>query len=262
MCLLTNACVCVRACARVCTRVCAALSSGLKAEYFTNVSAFYVPDFSTLGTPTVVRRESTINYASSNMPWGGLFFNLGFAARFTGYVNITVAGSYTFSVGSTDGARLWLDGALLVDNDGEKAAWTIRSAAVTLAVGLHALEVGALQTIIPSGLVVTVAGPGLGAQPLPASMLVNPSLGYNTAPVVTLTSSPPAWRLASDPVVVRVSTSDAEDGALPLAGVRWLAELRSCNGSNTYPCASSELLRSSGTANVTIPGEVCAVLCA
>lgn len=41
-----------------------------------------------------------------------------FGLRFTGWLTVPETGNYTFALGSDDGSRLWLGGALIVDHDG------------------------------------------------------------------------------------------------------------------------------------------------
>src|SRR5206468_4016977 len=96
------------------------LSPGVNAEFFdynTNLSA--LPDVNGR-TPDVTRVDMMVNYASTSSPWPGLDSRFGdtFASRHTGVVKVDNAGNYTFYLSSDDGSRLWLDGQLLINNDG------------------------------------------------------------------------------------------------------------------------------------------------
>ena len=62
----------------------------------------------------------------------------GQAIQWTGKVNITAGGSYQFQIASDDGSRLFVDGVLVVQNDGPRGKDTGgTSAALTLSAGLH-----------------------------------------------------------------------------------------------------------------------------
>lgn len=91
------------------------------------------------GTPSHVEYNSEIREGT-----GGAFYTGGpsdrFAVKYTGELDASKAGSYTFFLNSDDGARLYIDGKLVVDNDGLHAA-TEKSATVTLTAGRHKVEV-------------------------------------------------------------------------------------------------------------------------
>ncbi|MFO0923546.1 MAG: Ig-like domain-containing protein [Pirellulales bacterium] len=57
-----------------------------------------------------------------------------FGVRYSGIINISTAGSYTFWTGSDDGSGLWIDGVQLVSNDGLHS-FVENSAATTLTAG-------------------------------------------------------------------------------------------------------------------------------
>lgn len=93
-----------------------------------------------------------------------------FALVFDGYLRIDRAGKYAFFTRSDDGSCLWIDGRLVVDNDGLHGA---REAGgeVELAPGRHALRVGFLERGGQELLQVSWQGPELPKQPLPPSLL-------------------------------------------------------------------------------------------
>jgi hypothetical protein len=67
-----------------------------------------------------------------------------FALRFTGKIKAHKSGRYSFCLDSDDGARLFIDGAIVIDNDGlhpRQAVW----GTVELGAGLHDLEVQYFQ---------------------------------------------------------------------------------------------------------------------
>lgn len=80
---------------------------GLIATYFSNMTLS--------GAPALTRTDTTVNYN-----WGGgspdpsipIDF---FSARWTGFLTPTVTGTYTFTVTSDDGERLWVNGTQVVN---------------------------------------------------------------------------------------------------------------------------------------------------
>jgi uncharacterized repeat protein (TIGR03806 family) len=61
-----------------------------------------------------------------------------FAFRFSGYVQVTTGGTYAFYVASDDGSQLFVDGALVVDNDGLHAR-NEESGELELSAGYHSI---------------------------------------------------------------------------------------------------------------------------
>ncbi|HFE52375.1 MAG TPA: hypothetical protein ENK07_02975 [Bacteroidetes bacterium] len=76
-----------------------------------------------------------------------------------GFVQVKQRGEYTFFSGSNDGTKLFVDGHLLVDNDGPHG-YQERSGTVTLDPGLHLIEVRYLQVGAGQDLKVSWKGPG------------------------------------------------------------------------------------------------------
>ncbi len=63
-----------------------------------------------------------------------------FGARFTALIDIPTSGLWTFATTSDDGSRLFIDDALVVDNDGLHGP-DLRTGSVNLSAGLHSFEV-------------------------------------------------------------------------------------------------------------------------
>ncbi|MES1249273.1 MAG: PA14 domain-containing protein, partial [Chitinophaga rupis] len=112
-----------------------------------------------------------------------------FALQFNGWVNITTAGSYTFYTSSDDGSNLYLDGALLVNNDGSHTSQE-RSASITLAVGYHQIQVNYFQLTSSRSLTVSYAGPGLSKRAIPSTALVIPPANATTQALPALPADP------------------------------------------------------------------------
>src|SRR5262249_2769400 len=99
--------------------------------------------------------------------------NYNYAMLFEGYLKIPQDGEYRFWLNSDDGSRLWLDGKLIVDNDGVHAPKTVIAPA-KLTKGMHQLQVGFFQ--VGGGVVldVDIEGPKLKRQPASPHVFLTP----------------------------------------------------------------------------------------
>ena len=87
-------------------------TEGLLYKYYELLSApssLAIIDFSTAPTKTGVVNNFEINVRSRNDQ---------FAFSFDGFIQIDEVGTYTFFTASDDGSRLYIDGVMVVDNDG------------------------------------------------------------------------------------------------------------------------------------------------
>ncbi len=100
--------------------------------------------------------------------------NDGFGFSFDGNVFIPTGGDYTFFTNSDDGSRLFVDGSLVVDNDGCHAM-SERSGTINLAPGFHGIRILFFENSGGEGLDVKVQGPGIAKSSLPSEMLFNSS---------------------------------------------------------------------------------------
>ena len=97
-----------------------------------------------LNTPAAVRNEATIDLVNGtgtipNPPIPG-FNRDNNGELWTGILNITTGGAYTFFTSSDDGSLLYLDGEQLVQNDFPQGV-TERSGSTVLTAGLHSVIV-------------------------------------------------------------------------------------------------------------------------
>jgi hypothetical protein len=113
----------------------------LRAEFFSipaNVTSLDQIDFEN-ADPAHVEQLDKLDYSGS-----GAYYTGGpaddFAMRATGDFNVTRDGSHTFYFTSDDGAELYIDGKLVIDNDGMQAA-TQKTVTLDLDAGLHKIEV-------------------------------------------------------------------------------------------------------------------------
>jgi hypothetical protein len=165
-------------------------TQGLLAEFFDfNVGYGQLPDMSGM-TPDVTRIDEQINYPSTNNAWPGLPASMAdtFGSRHTGAIRIDTPGTYTFYLESDDGSKMWLNGALLIDNDGLHGMQE-RQGTVNLAAGYHPFRIEFFENTGGAGLIFRWAGPGIAKQVVPAHVLFR--LGSATTSTTTeLTSTP------------------------------------------------------------------------
>jgi hypothetical protein len=244
---------------------------GLIAEFFSfgTQSLSALPALDSL-VPDMLRVDTNINYASTSAAWTGLDsrFVDRFASRHTGYLHVAAAGAYTFYLSSDDGSKLWVDGALAINNDGLHGMREY-SVARTLAAGDHAVRVEFFDSTSGAGLVLSWSGPGISKQVVPASVFRHVSTVGVTPPVVKLTQpvtnavygegnrialAAGAWNV--DGTVERVSflVDGAEIGACPQApyGVVWTNLAAGAYALAAVATGGDGLNRTSSVVNVTV----------
>ncbi|MEO9513885.1 MAG: family 16 glycoside hydrolase [Flavobacteriaceae bacterium] len=82
----------------------------------------------------------------------------GVALRFTSELNVTKPGDYLFHQYSDDGAKLYIDGALLVDNDG-KHDFESKRGLINLSHGVHQLQIDYFNNNWGKGMELQYEGP-------------------------------------------------------------------------------------------------------
>ncbi|MBL8731877.1 MAG: alpha-L-fucosidase [Planctomycetes bacterium] len=92
------------------------------------------------------------------------------AQRYLGFVEVPQDELYRFALRSDDGSKLWIDGELVVDNDGLHGS-TEKSGVIALAKGPHALELVWFNRTGGADLGLRWATPGQPFAPLPAAVL-------------------------------------------------------------------------------------------
>lgn len=93
-----------------------------------------------------------------------------FALKFTGNLHVPKSGKYQFFIASDDGSRMYLDGQLLINNDGLHGMKE-KNATVELAAGTHPLVVTYFDNGGGDGLRVQWSGPGFKKQPIATESL-------------------------------------------------------------------------------------------
>jgi len=116
-----------------------------------------------------------------------------FVVRFFGYLDVPEDGTYTFYTSSSDGSLLWMDGDLVVDNDGRHSVEE-RSGDIALTAGRHFIEVGYFMRGGQKDLEVSWSGPSISKRTIPYERL------YQKGPETQL-SLEQGWNFVSSAVV-------------------------------------------------------------
>lgn len=96
-----------------------------------------LPDFSTLGAPTRTTSVTSINSYPTFAPTiDGHYFDQNFACQVTGSFAPTDSGTASFKMGSDDGSKLYVDGSLVINNDGSHD-WREYTGSNTVVAGQH-----------------------------------------------------------------------------------------------------------------------------
>jgi hypothetical protein len=122
------------------------------------------------------------------------FFNF----EFDGFIYINTGGSYQFNITSSDGSRLELDGAVLINNDGIHASRTLTSTTLTLSSGPHRINVKYFEFDESHVITVRYKGPDTGN-----SMVTIPSTALKSGNSVASSSAP------TDDTAMRMTTTTA-----------------------------------------------------
>lgn len=125
-------------------------TAGFTGEYFANPDASAAASAQALtGIPTLVRADPAIDFDwGTGSPDPRLPAD-GFAVRWTGTISVTGDGAYTFAVTADNGVRLWVAGALLVDQWRDQAV-TTHQATRYLGVGEHQVKLEYYQRSGPA----------------------------------------------------------------------------------------------------------------
>lgn len=137
------------------------LTGGLIYKYYTGTWD-YLPDFALL-TPAA---QGNI----ANFDISGAAAVDGFAYVFEGFIDIPADGQYAFYLNSDDGSKLYIDGGIVVSNDGVHGSQEAEGRAA-LRTGKHSIRVTYFEKDGGQRLEVRWAGPGFEKQWIPDSSL-------------------------------------------------------------------------------------------
>ena len=121
---------------------------GLLAEaFYPGVKLTMLPDFDTL-TPfhtwMVANIDVPVRSYTQGFPELGVDVLEDFAIRLRGQIEIETAGTYNFAISSDDGSKLFINGELLIDNDGLHGM-SAKSNSIMLTAGFHDIEIQYFQ---------------------------------------------------------------------------------------------------------------------
>lgn len=136
------------------------LGPGLDYEFFVG-KWNGLPDFDTLQVEQSGVVDS-LTLAASPVPTQ-------YALRFRGYLDIPRSGEYTFVLKSDDGAKLFIDGMLVINDDGQHAAVPRASERMTLSAGKHPFSLDYQESWGGSHLSLSYEGPEIPLQEVPAT---------------------------------------------------------------------------------------------
>jgi hypothetical protein len=176
------------------------LSSGLTYKYYTGTWN-YLPDFALL---YLMGQGNVDNFDISGAAAADYF---GYV--FEGFIDIPADGLYAFYLNSDDGSKLYIDGGIVVSNDGVHGTQEAEGSVALLA-GKHTIRVKYFDRDGSQLLEVHWAGPGFEKQLIPNSVLFRGAIDL-TAPAAPTG----LWALAAN---AEVSLDWNENGEADLAG--------------------------------------------
>lgn len=136
-----------------------ALGYGLLAEYYATESVASLDEVNFDRNPDFIESVGTVEKDAGS----GAFWSDGpvdnFAVRYSGHFVVKEHGDYTFYVSSNDGAALYVDGELVVSDDGVNDV-SESSAVVTLTSSVHDIEVRYFEQDGDANIALQWAGPG------------------------------------------------------------------------------------------------------
>jgi PA14 domain len=111
----------------------------VQAQSTTSFTGQYFNNATLSGAPVLVRDDPSIDfYWGTGSPYPSIPTD-DFSVRWTRWYNFDPAGSYTFTVASDDGSRLWVDGAVVIDMWWDHAPLA-RTTTLALSAGYHLIR--------------------------------------------------------------------------------------------------------------------------
>lgn len=214
--------------------------TGIHYEYYELASPTALPDFVSL-TPDAIGIVSSFDISVRQREDN-------FALRYHGYLQVDTPGDYIFYTSSDDGSQLFVDQALVVDNDGLHSLQEA-SGTVTLAAGFHEIEVTMFEAGGGEALFVSWEGPATGGLKVPIALGVL----YLEVPIA-VTNDPPVLESPGDRasrqgdlVALPLSATDGDGDSLYFDAMGLPEGLMLDHGTGEI----SGTLVSSGTSTVT-----------
>ncbi|MCM0593810.1 MAG: CARDB domain-containing protein [Gloeotrichia echinulata DEX184] len=148
--------------------------TGLLGQYYVIGSSLSTyPNFDSL-SPTYIKVDPQVDFSGDNFAGiPGLADTFG--VRWTGKINITTPGNVTFFTASDDGSRLYVDGQLVVNNDGIHG-FTERSGVANLTAGEHDLRLDFFENYGGQAVTLSYTPVGGSKQVIPTAVLTPATL--------------------------------------------------------------------------------------
>lgn len=143
---------------------------GLDASYYALSGPNTMPDYDAM-SPYLTNVVINLDYASTNGNFGTSTRADNVGASYQGFVRIPEVGAYRFYTTSDDGSLLFIDGQLVVDNDGTHGM-AEQWGTIALQPGLHAIRVDFFEAGGGAGLIVEYEGATLDRMVIPGAQLV------------------------------------------------------------------------------------------
>ncbi len=132
-----------------------------------------------------------------------------YGVKYSGKLQVDVADTYSFSVASDDGAQLFIDGAIVIDNDGRHPVIEKQNV-VELSAGLHDIKLEYFQSGGGADLQVRWSRSGQADSAIPASALYSPAAtAADVTPAVDVAGAATGYSVAP------VWSYDLYDGSWP-----------------------------------------------
>ena len=137
-----------------------------------------LPSFDDLGAPIATIAVDNLDIASRKMggsiKGGGKEAKEWFAIHFKGSLNVTAAGEYSLCLNANDGAQLYLDENLVVNNDGAREAVAEKCEKIAIEPGEYKLDLLYFQGTGDLGLQFTWAKDGAEKEAVPKEAFFPP----------------------------------------------------------------------------------------
>jgi Ca2+-binding RTX toxin-like protein len=223
-------------------------STGFSAKFFAlPFSPLHLSDINWNAAPSYTTTVAQISGTPDSV-WAASP-HVNYAADYTANLSIAAAGTYAFSLNSDDGSALYIDGALVVNDDGAHGAVTVTNQA-TLTAGTHTVEVRFFQA--GGGQTLTLSAPtGANAFMPPPSTAVYSGASSNYSFAAD----------AANDLIVTDTRSGSPDGTDTLSGITKLAftdqtvnVFTGASGADTLVGTSGNDIFVGGTGNDTLIG--------
>ncbi len=191
--------------------------NGLRGDYFNNTGL--------LGSTVVSRTDTTVNFTWSGAPATGMSTD-NFSVRWSGKLEAPVTGAYTLAMTSGDGARVWLNGALVIDH------WTAHETAVkdtSAAINLTAsqqydLKIEFYDRTGTATAKLTWSYPGQTEIVVPQARLYSDAATVMATPTYMSSMTPTSATSGNGPYERDLSSGGTEAGdgsTITMGGVKW-----------------------------------------